>query len=828
MRPRLLGLVGGESGLTVLCAPHGFGKTELAAAAQSVLGSAGGRPVIWIPAPSEPMNTVDFRNVVRAAVDAARSTGPTARNGAPAVVVLDRIDRVAGGAVSVIIELLGQDQAMKVVVTLEEATAGNAFAAFASEYVGVSDLRYTADEAVELFCASGVTLPLELIRQIRRRVAGMPALMNVALEAIGALPGHRRDRRAILQRVDHVVHSYVLRNMLPRIESRGLGGFVLEISPARALTPSTVRLLTGIDDTGSRLAAFEDTASRLAALESAGMLLRSDENRSEELYFAPSVRDALMKIGSERGVDLARSCIRLSERCLDDSDVAGAVSYAIEAQAWTTVLEILECHWVDLLVEHASLLRAAVRSIPADVLASDPVASVGRDLLDSRLRPELITPDVLRGESSRDVLNIGTAQSVILRSAGEYRRSADVTDGLVELVDSRTDSERRRWGAYLPTLRVIWGVSYQLTGNFEEADRQLTLAYDAAIEFGPDFVARHAAGNAALNAALAGESGQAGQWLRREDSQPDVVGWLGPPSHVGGAIAQVISSLDALDLGGAEAAAVALDGIPEPGDMWAFAAYARTRLALAQGDPFSGLLALQRAVAAHGPLDPRVGSIGDAILVAARIDLLLASGEGKSAVDEAATVRHHYPLTAVAVARAHLLTGNPAKALRVCAGIDSGYTATARVRIKVLLIEAVAKHALGRGGATSDEWRLACRLLDRTGALSTLSTVSRQQIEEMESRTPTGSASVRAYLQSEARGLYPVVIERVRLTKREVDVLHQLDLGLHITEIARALFVSTNTMKSHLRRIYRKLGVHSREEAIAVAHRLSLIGDGSH
>lgn len=59
------------------------------------------------------------------------------------------------------------------------------------------------------------------------------------------------------------------------------------------------------------------------------------------------------------------------------------------------------------------------------------------------------------------------------------------------------------------------------------------------------------------------------------------------------------------------------------------------------------------------------------------------------------------------------------------------------------------------------------------------------------------------------------------LTDRERDVLRLLPSRLTIAEIAKELYVSVNTMKFHLRVIYRKLGVKSRDEAAAVARSMS-------
>ncbi|MET7764478.1 response regulator transcription factor [Streptomyces sp. NPDC005393] len=58
---------------------------------------------------------------------------------------------------------------------------------------------------------------------------------------------------------------------------------------------------------------------------------------------------------------------------------------------------------------------------------------------------------------------------------------------------------------------------------------------------------------------------------------------------------------------------------------------------------------------------------------------------------------------------------------------------------------------------------------------------------------------------------------RPGLSERERDILRQLARGLGNREIARALFISEATVKTHLGRIYGKLGVETRAGAVAVA-----------
>jgi DNA-binding NarL/FixJ family response regulator len=67
------------------------------------------------------------------------------------------------------------------------------------------------------------------------------------------------------------------------------------------------------------------------------------------------------------------------------------------------------------------------------------------------------------------------------------------------------------------------------------------------------------------------------------------------------------------------------------------------------------------------------------------------------------------------------------------------------------------------------------------------------------------------------------VADETGLTKREIDMLKALARGLSNQAIGKEMWVSEQTVKFHLRNIYRKLGVGSRTEAARYAYERGLV-----
>lgn len=61
------------------------------------------------------------------------------------------------------------------------------------------------------------------------------------------------------------------------------------------------------------------------------------------------------------------------------------------------------------------------------------------------------------------------------------------------------------------------------------------------------------------------------------------------------------------------------------------------------------------------------------------------------------------------------------------------------------------------------------------------------------------------------------------LTAREHELLKSLADGLDYKQIAERHYISTDTVRNHIRHIYEKLHVHSKSEAVAKAFRQHLV-----
>ncbi|RRR81541.1 response regulator transcription factor [Streptomyces sp. RP5T] len=198
----------------------------------------------------------------------------------------------------------------------------------------------------------------------------------------------------------------------------------------------------------------------------------------------------------------------------------------------------------------------------------------------------------------------------------------------------------------------------------------------------------------------------------------------------------------------------------------------------------------------------------DHAVVRAGLRALLSSADGIDVVGEAATGEE-----ALAMA-AHLRPDVVLMDLQLDGGMD-GVTATRQLT------------AAGEGGPRVLVLTMFDTDADITRAVEAGATgylLKAEQPEELFSAI-RDAASGRATLSAPVadRLLTRLRSPRPALSAREHEILAQLARGLGNREIARALFISEATVKTHLGRIYTKLGVETRSGAVAVAKERRLL-----
>jgi len=283
----------------------------------------------------------------------------------------------------------------------------------------------------------------------------------------------------------------------------------------------------------------------------------------------------------------------------------------------------------------------------------------------------------------------------------------------------------------------------------------------------------------------------------------------------------------------------------------------RRRVALAgvrdaQGDRDGALTLLDEAERVYlGDFFPNVRPVPAlrARLLAGQGDVAQAVGwareQGLSADDKPTYIREfeHVTLARVMLARyAHDGDGAGLDQLnglleRLLSAAETGGR-TGSV-IEILALQALTRHAAGDGAGGLTPLERALSLAEPEGylrifvgegppmaALLTAMITNRKGWGYVRRLLAAGAQSNQpdTTIQGEATPRHPGVVET--LSERELDVLRLLATDLDGPDIARRLLVSVNTMRTHTKSIYAKLGVNSRRAAIRRAEELGILSPG--
>ena len=148
--------------------------------------------------------------------------------------------------------------------------------------------------------------------------------------------------------------------------------------------------------------------------------------------------------------------------------------------------------------------------------------------------------------------------------------------------------------------------------------------------------------------------------------------------------------------------------------------------------------------------------------------------------------------------------------------------------VEAFLLEAIARDALGDEGAANRALERALDLAEPDGALLWFLLHPVPGLLQRHARHRTAHPALIADILSLLAGNRPAPpagppppLEP--LSDSEIRVLRYLPTHLSAPQIASELYVSHNTIRTHMRHLYAKLGTHRRFEAVARARALGLL-----
>jgi len=843
-----------RAALTIVRAPNGHGKSSLIASwLRAHLASE--RILVWVSAPQPSSTLEDFWAIVLDRIHAAGIALPDIDDLAdpftavakslnalsrPVLLVLIRPDLTAEPELDdQLIELLTLCHNLDLVVTL------SGFGMFSEPYlldtdhevISASELLFTTADTAHVLEQAGVQPTDGDSEQITSLTGGLPALVRVAVPSVrvsGTGTGTGNRGQMIEKNIARAIDDYVNNSVLTTAEHVKQLEFLLATAFARSITVDIAAMLFESQRPDAAETVHQIRA-RLAILETSGLVSRVETEAEETWELPPAIRRSILARHTRAGIDPAQRLSFLAHNRLDNGHHASALDYAVEAKNWTLAVDIVEQHWVTMIVHNLDSVRSALQRIPMEAADKHSAVEAGRALFTMHPSERSAVVDLLPESptelwelgseaGAKDALSIACVQSIMLRMAGEYGLAAETTRRLSHLSRSALENNPEAVSAQLPLMRLQWAINFQLSGRLTESTIKARMAYHGALSHGVDFIARNSAGSAALNWALAGEPRQAAYWFELEQKHPDPGGWLEPVVKIAGLTARVLEALDTLDFDDARGTLTEL-GLPsDTEELWAFVVYAHCQFALTSGDRTSALLLLHNAIEAHS-MQYTASSFALPLLQSAEIDLLLALGEGNKAAALAKEIIDPAtnPWTLTSVARLRQRIGQNEAAVALCHQFDWSGESYPRAQMESLLVQAVAHSELGEPRLAAQEWSRACSIADQTGLLRSFATIASADVEKLESTAKTNSPALAEFAKKRPAESFPEIVRIVELTEREQKVLSLLALGMGSAAMADKLYVSVNTVKTQLRTLYKKLDAHNRNEAITKARQLRLL-----
>ncbi|HYI20387.1 MAG TPA: LuxR C-terminal-related transcriptional regulator [Solirubrobacteraceae bacterium] len=694
-----------------------------------------------------------------------------------------------------------------------------------------ADLAFTLDESVALLHASGIELEPEVGRRLWTRTEGWAAGLRLAALTLRGHP----DPPAFVDAFagdDIATADYLLTEVLAR-QPPELADFLLRTSIVDTVHADLADALTGRAGAPAVLARLEREHALITVVEGNARTWHRYHRLLRELL---QVQLRFRLPGEVPGLHRTAAAWYAA-----NARPAEAIRHAAAGEAWDMVAALASEHWLPLLVAgEIPSLRPVLESLPEARVAEDAelalaMAAVMLDAGDGAQGAELLTrahalrDTVPRERSPRFTGGLAMVGLLAARVSGDpdaARWARDAIEGTGS--DALPAGVGRAVRAYA-TLNL--GITELWTGRLEPARRELEGARRAAEAAGAAWIKLLALSHLAASSAMAGEVRRAQRLGDEALAHADEHGWSRTWAAGMAETALSAVALERDELGrarshfarGGELLAQANDAPLRAGGLLHAA-----RLQLAGGQPDAALLSLERYPDALGdwPLFDELRGLGAGV----RARALAALGhhdEGVESLEEAGDLlRTGHAVLALAHLR--LLSGDADAALEVL-GRRLDDPPRTPLGVELLLLAALAHDARADHAAASVCLEHALRVSEPEGMRRPFATLgpSVRGLLRRQIRLGTAHRSLVDDLLEALERPSAGAGERTALTEvlsdRELAVLRFLPTMMSNTEIAAELFVSVNTVKSHLKSIYRKLDVPDRRHAVRRARDLSLL-----
>lgn len=388
-----------------------------------------------------------------------------------------------------------------------------------------------------------------------------------------------------------------------------------------------------------------------------------------------------------------------------------------------------------------------------------------------------------------------------------YTESADLCAVLIQRLQQISSAELAEIGTRIYPVLVQVVLTDILDGRLDDA-----LVHGEFLN-GDRHVLRslHATSLAAYSHALMGRIPAATTILKTlpEDLPHN---WTRSVGAIGWNMTNALIAIEEGDPVGAQRSLLPLESSPSSFEHWAILAWVEGLIGLVEGDLPACYEEYDELVEAS--MGRRTSTWANVNFRAMHADLAHAAGD----IARAGSLLKDAPrstATALSTARLELTAGHSAAALDLALATRQ-MRHTLRQSAEMWLLAAVASRRLGTENQARQHVKRASRIMNRHQLRTPLAFVPHDEIADL-----LENCEITAHPQMGQpfkQHLTP------SLTQREHLVLQHLSKNVTLASIAHELFVSQNTIKSQLRSIYRKLGVSGRDEAVAVAADLRLLG----